>query len=325
MKVEINLVLKRMLHQGITGTKILIFSPSATNNEEIICYICGEKCDDLEHVATSGPGGIKVIQYFSCKTFVNKTPSERLALLKDKNLCFQCLLPGAKANEGKHKEGKCQRDFTCKHLSHQKYHSKKHVLVCDEHKLSNDNLDLLEVYKQRCISKNSKLPSFSREIKLSFYSDVYHAGEKSVSEDNDDVEDTGVYLLQRIKIDDQQFNVFYDNGCGDLIIKYDAAKRLKEYATQIYDGKVECGGVGDTQTHSNHGIYSLKLPLHNGQLATMSGICLDQITATFPTYPLSKVEEDIHAAFKSTGGDVSKLPKLPESVGGQVDIMIGVK
>ena len=145
-------------------------SNSAANEENLLCHICGEASANSEHVATAGPGGSKVIQYFSCKVFVEKTPAERLAILRNKGYCIQCLLPGASGSQGKHKDGKCQHDFVCKHTAHQRYPSKKHVLVCDEHKHLDENKELLENYKARCISKNENLPTFSKEIKLSFSS-----------------------------------------------------------------------------------------------------------------------------------------------------------
>ena len=107
----------------------------------LLCCICGED----GHVATVGPGYSKIIQYFACKRFVEMTPDERFMELKTKRLCFQCLLPGASSYDGKHREGKCQRDFVCKHPSHQRYPRKKHVLVCNEHKNNQENKDLLPV------------------------------------------------------------------------------------------------------------------------------------------------------------------------------------
>ena len=59
---------------------------------------------------------------------------QRFEELKSKAFCFQCLFPGAEKDQGKHKEGRCQRDFICKHQSHERYMRKKHVLVCEEHK-----------------------------------------------------------------------------------------------------------------------------------------------------------------------------------------------
>ena len=57
----------------------------------------------------------------------------------------------------------------------------------------------------------------------------------------------------------------------------------------------------------------------------MRGICLDKITREFPTYSLKKLEDDVHHHFGLKGGDPVTLPKLPESVGGETDIMIGIQ
>jgi len=53
------------------------------------------------------------------------------------------------------------------------------------------------------------------------------------------------------------------------------------------------GGVGSVTSESTHGIYSVSMPLRNGHDAIMTGICLKQITQTFP-YPLNgEVIKDI--------------------------------
>ena len=75
-----------------------------------------------------------------------------------------------------------------------------------------------------------------------------------------------------------------------------------------------------------HGIYRIKLPLHNGKNAVFDSLCLDKITSTFPTYPLKgDIEKDIHEAYRTAGGKSEDLPSLPNSVGGDVDVMIGCK
>ena len=58
----------------------------------------------------------------------------------------------------------------------------------------------------------------------------------------------------------------------------------------------------------------------------MLGICLDNITSKFPLYPLQgKVLNDITKAYKDAGGDARTLPKIPKSVGGEIDFIIGIK
>eukprot|EP00794_Sanderia_malayensis_P016337 gene16337-17974_t len=123
------------------------------------CYFCDRNCQH-HHVPTRGPGVTMVIQYFACKDFADKSPAERFITLKRKGLCFQCLLPGAKQQDSKHKDGRCQRDFACKHPSHQQYNVKRHVLVCEDHKTSQENVQLLAEFKSRFINKNQSLPSF---------------------------------------------------------------------------------------------------------------------------------------------------------------------
>ena len=133
-------------------------------NTSSICSFCGED----GHVQTTGPGGSKVVQYFSCEKFAAAGPDDRFQEIKRKGFCYQCLLPGALLN---HKSGKCQTDFVCKDPSHNKFSNKKHVLVCEQHKESPQNLTILQEYKNKCILKDKmpNLPNFSKEIKLSFH------------------------------------------------------------------------------------------------------------------------------------------------------------
>ena len=167
------------------------------NSQAKNCSLCGAKDGEADHVALGS-----VIQYFSCRTFAEKTPAQRFSLLRKKELCFQCLYPGADWNKGKHAKGECSTEFVCPHPSHQSYPKKKHVLLCDEHKDSKDNEDLLVRYKAKCI-RNQSLPSFSKEIKLSFHADsAILASKNPLSNDQTVVEsnvaeikDRGIYML----------------------------------------------------------------------------------------------------------------------------------
>ena len=50
-------------------------------------------------------------------------------------------------------------------------------------------------------------------------------------------------------------------------------------------------------------MYQVQLPLHNGKNAVFTGVCLDQVTATFPLYPLKgKIQDDIIEAYVRNGG-----------------------
>ena len=130
-----------------------------SSSNDLSCNICRKE----DHLPTADPGGIKLIQCFTCKQLLEITPPDQVQLLKKKTLWFQCLFPGAKITDTKHSDGRCERYYACKHPLHDKFPAIKHVLVCAEY--------IFELYKYMCTlkQKHIQLPGFSREIKLSFH------------------------------------------------------------------------------------------------------------------------------------------------------------
>ena len=61
------------------------------------------------------------------------------------------------------------REISVGKTSNGKYSTKKHVLVCDEHRGNTENEQLILEYTNRCIMKQTKLPAFSRDLKLIFH------------------------------------------------------------------------------------------------------------------------------------------------------------
>ena len=286
-----------------------------------ICSICQSADCVSDHVSTSGPSESRIIQYYTCKKFADVTPANRLSLLKEKGYCYQCLYPGAEASSGKHKEGRCQHDFVCQHDSHGRYTIRKHFFVCDEHKDNKANKDLLDKYKQRCI-RSSNLPLFARNIKLSFVNRCYKS---SVNSGEDNALHHGVFLLQTIVINNQQYTIFFDNGCSDFIVKHSAIKSLGSMAKQESAQSIQISGIGNASTQSTYGTYNVKMPLYNGQLASLSGTCLKSITGTFPQYELDEAFKEIWESYETSGRDPKTLPTPSSVVGGKVDFMVGVK
>ena len=237
------------------------------------------------------------------------TPKDRFTLIKNKGLCIQCLYLGARQHQGKHIEGKCQRDFICQHPLHQQYPVKKHVLTCEEHKDSQDKQALLETYRKKCIFRRPDLEEFSKGIKLSFHtaSNNQNINQTHQSTTVEDTNRSSMYILQTISIDNIPYTLFFDSGCGDLLCRYEAVQNMGQRAVQEFKGPVNLGGVGDVTTKSDRGIYQVKIPLQNGENAAISGVCLEKITASFPSYPLQgEVEQDLIQASKETKKRISK-------------------
>ena len=287
------------------------YNTSSTNNKK--CVIC-EKTD---HVPTITSWGNQIINYFACEKFVKMSTKERFEELKKKKLCFQCLMPGKKP---KH-EGTCFDIYKCPHESHKKFQSGLHVLICDRHKENKENKELLEAYKVKYISSTLHR-DFSKNIGISYVDGSY----KTEVEDCEGLE-MAMYMLQTVKVGDQYLNLFYDSGCGDMVCRKGAVDKLivQDRAKNIVSGPIVISGVGDKKSICEHGRYHLTIPLYDGTNVNLSGICLNKITSTFPKYPLKEIEKDIHHAISITGGDPKKLPKLPKSVGGDTDIMIGIQ
>ena len=70
-------------------------------------------------------------------------------------------------------------------------------------------------------------------------------------------------------------------------------------------------GVGDQKSVCEYGRFQITIPLYNEKDVNFSGICLDKITSTFPSYPLIEFANDIIKDYVSAGGNPENLPKLP--------------
>ena len=112
----------------------------ANSNVQKICSFWGEG----DHVATAGPNhrNIDLLSYIRKISVFSVYTLEQIK------------------NSGKHKNDHCQKDFVCKHSTHDKFPRKKHVLDCEKHSQSTENKQLLEEYKSKCILKNVDLPDY---------------------------------------------------------------------------------------------------------------------------------------------------------------------
>ena len=141
----------------------------------------------------------------------------------------------------------------------------------------------------------------------------------------DSVQNESVFMLQTIKVHEEPYNIFYDSGCGGFLSRYTAVLRLRQGATQLVKGNFEMKGVGDSRANARFGIFGVDLPLADGGYASLQGGCMEVITERFPLYPMKgEIEEDIRKAYVDAGkDDINNLPRLPDSIGGDTDFMMG--
>ena len=282
------------------------------------CHIC----DMDDHVVIKTAKGKLIIPYYVCEKFVKMSMKSRRETLVGKNLCTGCMFPGAQVGP-RHKCFFVQ--FCCPHPSHTE---KIHILLCEEHKAQADNVKIFEKFKEKFIEQcKVQLPVFTKT--LMFFSEMIgHTEWKDISFGFDcevPLKDAAIFLLQRIEFAGITLNIFYDGGCGDSVVKKSAVDKLAAIgrAQQVLPGPFQVKGVGDTVVEVEFGVVTVCIPLLNGRNALITGSCMGKITSEFPTYNLGEVEKDIRSACDKDL--LKKLPSVPSQVGGETDILLGIK
>ena len=227
------------------------------------CHIC----DKFGHVVTTNSIGRPDVQYYACKKFVEMTPEDRRKILFNRKFCAQCLEPGVRFGE-KHN---CSKEFACPDSYHRKFQSGLHVLVCGSHRESRENQRLVEEFKKYVVDKVSNLDDFSKNISIchsrtagnmvSFKYQKTASLKGGASKNEFKVCDHAIFMLQTIKVNGRSLNLFFDSGCGDMVIKRSAIVHLRK----VGRAKLELPGpielVGEQKSTCKYGAYSVRLPL----------------------------------------------------------------
>ena len=308
------------LGKSIGSSALTHFGNSGSSANRSPCFLCGKTEDHIQ--STDGSGKLYV-EYVACSQFVEKKPKERDQWLFRKRLCGKCLKPGVRFN-AKHD---CDTQYVCgqKFTNKQGVESKcsKHVLVCGFHCEEKHNLDLLELYKKNVILSHGNFLDFTKKVSISCFSGSY-----TTEVEHDVSEDHSIFSFQLIDVAGLGLCLFYDNGCGNAVFSKRAidALVLLGRAEQTYAKSIILKGVNNQESICPYGEWRVRLPLKDGSEAVLTGICVDEVTETFPEYPLGLVEDDFRSEFgNSPDNHIScpLLPKLPSKIGGKVDIMIG--
>ena len=108
----------------------------------------------------------------------------------------------------------------------------------------------------------------------------------------------------------------FDNGCEGFLSRKGAVDLLPNDCKQnLMPGPLKIKGVGDTLVSVPNGYWSVKLPIHTGQLAEFSGMCMDVITGKMPSYPVREARKVLVAQYEAEGGKEADLPQVPNVVG----------
>ena len=102
-----------------------------------------------------------------------------------------------------------------------------------------------EEYKKRFILPLKSAMDFSKNMKLAFVSSYANSFEQDRWRDRDPneeiVEESGIYMFQRIHVDDKPFTIFFDTGCSDFVSCHDAIRTIEGRCQQNVKGPIELG------------------------------------------------------------------------------------
>ena len=128
-------------------------------------------------------------------------------------------------------------------------------------------------------------------------------------------------MFSLVKGKTRPLNTFYDSGCSDCVWKEGVpGNEIKGVITQ--PGPFLMGRVGDTRVKANNE-YLCLMDLVDGRKQLIHGLSVDKITGTFPTFNLTEVEKEL----KTSAPNNKELQtlKVPPSVGGEVDCLLGIR
>ena len=285
--------------------------------------------------------------YWDCKEFMKFNHGERFELFvnprKNGNSkshvgkllgeCAACLVPGTKFGHN------CEEyDSVKKWLCKSTHKKPVHILCCRHHVDENRNTweDFHYNTKAGFMQGEERIPLWKREVKWMVHvaNPTNNTSSISFQMPNDKsitiekpVKDEAIFLFQKVVIDSNTYNIFYDSGCGDFCVSKSAVNKLKDRATMLRSGPFTLTGVSNMKCTIEHGVYQVQLPLANGNEALFAGLCMDEVTAKFCEYDVVPLYNVLAQDFTKCGGIINDFPKICPSgkCGGNTDIMIGIK
>ena len=128
-----------------------------------------------------------------------------------------------------------------------------------------------------------------------------------------------MFMFSGAKGKTRKLMVFFDSGCSRFIMK-DCVPEKELPASCLRKGKIPIGGVGATTVYAE-AEYLVAMETSDGMAQQM--LVVKNITSDFPELDLSSAADEIKKAASPKKYNVRKC-KLPSSIGGSVDCLIGI-
>ena len=117
--------------------------------------------------------------------------------------------------------------------------------------------------------------------------------------------------------------VFFDSGCSRFIMK-DCIPEKELPAVCVRRGKIPISGVGSTTVYAE-AEYLVAMETTDGKAQQMQGLVVKNITTDFPQLDISNAADEMRSAGPVRKNWNMKRCKLPQTIGGSVDCLIGIQ
>ena len=275
---------------------------------------------------------------YYCPEFAKTTLTKaRRAMCYKTFTCFRCLRMDAaldmndrKAWYRKH-EVHCQTEWACNvgNCEGKDKYDQFHFIMCLWH--TEENAKKEDEFKKAC-DKN-KLPTAARFFYC--FPDMYNVmpiqpvhHKIGGFEVEPDIAHPSIFLLQNITVNDRKILIFYDSGCMTAAINTTAAATME--SVNVRPGPSTMCVAGGDVIQIPGGDEQVIIPMTDKKgYATVTAVCMDQVTSPFPTWHIAKAWEEIVIEFQAEFPELNPekdIPARPSEVGGkEVDLIIGIK
>ena len=277
---------------------------------------------------------------FECRNFQNIDHEQRINLAHILKVCFRCLRSDSRVYRADldkwyedHKKN-CKTDFQCQIGNccpppGKDSWRQRHIVMCEFHHGDNEQRleDFVATLDPAKMVPNLKF-FFLDHWAMSTSTD---GGKEQILEDGTvvlpEVTNPSIYMLQTIPgAKGLDLQAFFDSGCSSATASSRAYSLMD--CEEARPGPTWLNVAGGKSVKIPHGDirFTLDIAGPDKKKATIVALRMDQITCTFPYWPLQAAWEDLNDHYLQQHPDGEPLPLVDEGVGGvEVDLMIGIK
>ena len=266
-----------------------------------------------------------------CPAFQKARVPDRWILILKTGTCYRCMRSDAgfelknRWDWFKEHQPFCNDKHVCRHggCANLEPAQQNHVMICRRHIMQNksDHTEFKQSLDRDRLKENVKF--FQAAPQVHSVGELEEFGSKINAATA--MDGAPLYMLHYVPAKtDNALLCFYDTGCMEAAISDRAANLLDTICTK--PGPTVLDVAGGKAITIPHGYEMFSLELEQGGSMCVNALRMPEITAEFPIWEIGQAWADIQKVYTKSGNALSKLPTVPDKVGGQpVDLMIGIQ